>query len=129
MKHCCPYSSNKECSVESLDKCVDCFIKEPFIYNDFPKEYIKLKHEVINMSLVSKIFDSSKELTEYVNSSGISKEDIQQIVTFTTCGFMKYQLFYWEKEYMKVSVDKDDDKEWMYHQRQVNHVYPERNGM
>ena len=49
------------------------------------------------MTLVSKIFDSSKKLTEYVNSSGISKEDIQQIVTFITCGFMKYQLFYWEK--------------------------------
>lgn len=49
------------------------------------------------MTLVSKIFDSSEKLTEYVNSSGISKEDIQQIVTFTTCGFMKYQLFYWGK--------------------------------
>ena len=81
------------------------------------------------MTLVSRIFDSSEELTEYVNSSGISKEDIQQIVTFTTCGFMKYQLFYWEKEYMKVSVNKDDDKKWMYHQRQVNHIYSKRNGL
>lgn len=33
------------------------------------------------------------------------------------------------KEYMSVSVNKNDDKEWMYHQRQVNHVYSERNGM
>lgn len=81
------------------------------------------------MTSVSKIFDSSEKLTEYVNSSGISKEDIQQIVTFITCGFMKYQLFYWKKEYMKVSVNKDNDKEWMYHQREVNHVYSERNGM
>ena len=63
------------------------------------------------MTLVSIIFDSSEKLTEYVNLSGISKEDIQQIVTFTSCGFMKYQLFYWEKEYMKVSVNKDDNKE------------------
>lgn len=72
------------------------------------------------MTLVSKIFDSSEKLTEYVNSSGISKEDIQQIVIFTTCGFMKYQLFYWEKEYMKVSVNKDNDKEWMYAQEKYN---------
>ena len=74
------------------------------------------------MTLVSKIFNSSEELTDYVNSKGISKEDIQQIVTFT-CGFVKYQLFYWEKEYMSVSVNKDDDKELMYSQREVNHVY------
>lgn len=130
MKHICPYSNMKECSAESLDACKNCSVKEIFvkIYNDFPTEYIKLKHEVINMSLVSKIFNSSEELTDYVNSNGISKEDIQQIVTFTSCGFMKYQLFYWEKECMKVSVNKDDDKEWMYYQRQVNHVYSERNG-
>lgn len=122
MTHSCPYSNNQECSAESFDKCKNCSVKETFvkIYNDFPKEYIKLKHEVINMSLVSKTFNSSEELTEYVNSSGISKEDIQQIVTFTTCGFMKYQLFYWEKEYMKVSVNKDDDKEWIYAQEKYN---------
>ena len=123
MTHGCPYSNIRECSVESLDECDCCSVRETFIktYNDFPTPKTKTV-------LVSRIFDSSEELTEYVNSNGISKEDIQQIVTFTTCGFMKYQLFYWEKEYMKVSVDKDDDKEWMYHQREVNHVYPERNG-
>ena len=79
------------------------------------------------MTLLSKIFDSSKELTEYVNSNEISKEDIQQIVTVTTCGFMKYQLFYWVKEYMNISVNKNDDNEWMSHRREVNHVYSERN--
>ena len=123
MKHICPYSNNQECSVESLDECENCSVRGTFIktYNDFPT--LKTK-----TALVSKIFDSSEELTDYVNLNNISKEDIQQIVTFT-CGFIKYQLFYWKKEYIKVSVNKDDDKEWMYHQREVNHVYPERNGM
>ena len=114
MKHLCPYS-NRECSVESLDECDCCSVRETFIktYNDFPTPKTKTV-------LVSRIFDSSEELTEYVNSSDISKEDIQQIVTFTTCGFMKYQLFYWEKEYMKVSVNKNDDKEWIYAQEKYN---------
>ena len=33
MKHCCPYSNNQECSVESFDKCKNCSVKETFVKN------------------------------------------------------------------------------------------------
>lgn len=121
MKHICPYSSNRKCSVESLDECIDCFVKETFIgiYNDFPT------HETKNKTvLVSRIFNSSKELTEYVNSNEISKEDIQQITERDN----SYSLFWWETVTVEIPNNKTDDKGHMYLQKEVNHVYSERNG-
>lgn len=70
-------------------------------------------------------YNDDKSLVDFVNKNSISKNNIQQIVT------NNYQiiLFYWETVTVEIPNNKRDDKEYMYLQREVNHVYSERNGM
>ena len=70
-------------------------------------------------------YDDSKALVDFVNKNSIIKNDIQQIVA----NDYHIILFYWETVTVEIPNNKRDDKEYMYLQREVNHVYSERNGM
>lgn len=70
-------------------------------------------------------YNDDKELADFVNRNSISKNDIQQIVA-NDCHII---LFYWETVTVEIPNNKSDNKEYMYLQKEVNHIYSERNGM
>ena len=71
------------------------------------------------MILISKEFNSSEKLADYINLNNINKEDIQQITNFVYNGYVTYTLFYWAKEMVEVNKNKHD--ELMFIKKEILH--------
>ena len=76
-------------------------------------------------NLIFRQFINHNELVDFINRHNFNKEDIQQILPYEN-GYLT--LYYWE-EIEEVPKNKNDDKEWMYAQREMNYSFdPSRHG-